>query len=302
MTTTADRALWQTVRGAPTSLPVAWVAWLGVAALASVLLAGRLGPAGAVIPILAVGWVIARRAPLPPEGRRQYHLDDLEVTSIGPGARVVRLPWSAVETVTQGPSTLGLSGAGVTIGLPLRASEPTVWSAVLALAVPGLAQEMWERLEDGEEMRLRSTLQPTTRALAWWAYPPALLAGLVSMSLPAVSVAVALALAERGVAWLGTRRGTVILHRAGLAIRVGLRRVLLSWSSVEVLQGSQGLYVDGVDGVGGRIGAGLPNFWVAAPVIEMKARLGASSGATVHFRVRLADGGLEVVGEIEPMA
>jgi len=68
------------------------------------------------------------------------------------------------------------------------------------------------------------------------------------------------------------------------------------------VSGARGLVVGAVDGTSGRITKLLPNFWVAAPVIEMKARLGPHSGALVHFRVRVAEGGLSVVGEVEPSA
>jgi hypothetical protein len=63
-----------------------------------------------------------------------------------------------------------------------------------------------------------------------------------------------------------------------------------------------GLLVGMADGPCGKVLTGLPNFWAAAPVIEMKAQLGPHAPATVHFRVRMQPGGVAVVGEVEPTA
>ena len=42
-----------------------------------------------------------------------------------------------------------------------------------------------------------------------------------------------------------------------------------------------------------------PSFWAAAPVIELRAQLGGECPGDVHFRVRVDQGALEVVGEID---
>jgi hypothetical protein len=68
------------------------------------------------------------------------------------------------------------------------------------------------------------------------------------------------------------------------------------------MHGPHGLLVGPTEGECGLVATSLPNFWAAAPVIETKTRLGPGPGATVHFRVRLAEGRLAVVGEVEPVA
>src|SRR5580765_5216743 len=102
MATSPGGVLWVTVPGATRAPLLAWVAWMAFAALGGPLLAERLGPAGAAILVIGVGWILARRIPPPVERLRRYHLDDAEVTVIGPGGRVLRLPWESVERVTQG--------------------------------------------------------------------------------------------------------------------------------------------------------------------------------------------------------
>ena len=71
--------LWVTVPGATPAPLVAWVGWLAFVAIAVPLLASTLGPAGAAILVIGVGWILARRIPVPVERLRRYHLDDSEV-------------------------------------------------------------------------------------------------------------------------------------------------------------------------------------------------------------------------------
>ena len=84
-----------------------------------------------------------------------------------------------------------------------------------------------------------------------------------------------------------------------MALRAGLRSLFVSWRRAGVLRDAHGLVVGPTEGQGGLVAARLANFWVAAPVIETRAQLGPVADAHVTFRVRLAEGRLAVVGEIE---
>lgn len=296
-----DEPLWLTVRGASLALAAGWAAWTGGAVLAGSALAAAVGPAGAVLIVMAAGWVLARRAPSPRECLRRYHVDDTEVVAMGPGRAVRRLPWSAIRSLTQEPGALRLEGEGVIVRLPLHSVvESGAWGRLLAHVVPALADEMWAQIEDGEQVDLTPALDPASGPLGWWAWAPALGAALAAGGRGAVGLAVALVLVERGVAFARARVRAVALHRAGAGVRFRLWRFLVAWPRIDVLRVPGGLVL----GVHGRTcslaASGLPNFWAAAPVIEMKAYLGPRTGATVHFRVRLADDGPAVVGEVEP--
>ena len=173
MSTTVERTLWLTVPGARPCVAFGWLLWVGLALLGAPHVVAILGPAGAAIVVLTVGWALARSLPAPLECLRHYHLDDMEITAIGPGAKVRRLAWDRVETVTQRGRALGLAGDGMRVAVPFRTvAETTLWSAALARVVPELATDVWERLEDGEEVRLAPALEPAWGALAWWAWAP----------------------------------------------------------------------------------------------------------------------------------
>ena len=299
--TQVDEPLWLTARGASLPLAAGWVVWSVGAIVASPALAAAVGPAGAVLVVLAAGWVLARRAPSPRECLRRYHVDDTELVAMGPGRTVRRLPWSAVRSLTQESGALRLEGEGVVIRLPLGSVvESGAWGHVLAHVVPALADEMWAQIEDGEQVELAPGLDPATGPLAWWAWLPALGACLTSSGVAGASVVLALVVFERGAALLRARVRAVALHRSGAGFRFRLWRFLVAWPRIDVLRVPGGLVL----GVHGRTcnltASGLPNFWAAAPVIEMKAHLGPRTGATVHFRVRLAEDGPAVVGEVEP--
>jgi hypothetical protein len=300
MTTNGERTLWLTLRGAAPTLPLAWLAWCALVLAVAWTLAGTLGPAGAMIAVLAAGWVVARRAPSPREAFRFYHLDDDELVAMGPGRQVRRLPWSAVTTLTQERRALRIEGEGVSIRLPLhRLVEADAWGAVLARVVPALADEMWALLEEGEQVELTPSLEPATRLLAWWAYAPALLACLAGTGLTGLRVGFALAAAERCIALVRSHGRTVALHRAGAALRVRLWRFLVAWTRVEVVRVPSGLLLATHGRRCGVVASELPNFWAAAGVIAMKAHLGPRTDALVHFRVRMAEDGPAVVGEVE---
>lgn len=302
MGTSAGGVLWVTVPGATRAPLFAWMAWIAFVAVGLPLLAERLGPAGAAILLIGVGWILARRIPLPSERLRRYHLDDTEVTVIGPGGRVLRLPWESVERVTQGRLTLTLHGSGIRVAIPmLPLVGRGIWAPVLARVVPELAEDLWARLDEGEKVDLVPGLEPDSRALAWWAWGPALVAAALGVGPVGLVVAAALAFSERGVALLRARIGTVTLQRAGVALRSGLRGVFVSWPRVEVMRAAYGLLVGPADGRCGRVRTTLPNYCAAAPVIELRAQLGTSN-AHVSFRARIAEGRLAVVGEVEPSA
>jgi hypothetical protein len=281
-------------------VPILWLAWGAALTFVAPTFVDRLGPAGVALLGLGGGWAFARSMPVPVEWLRRYHLDDQEVTAMGPGRRVRRLPWVIVSAITQDRRALRLEGDDVAIRLPLRPLVATgAWGVVLARVVPQLAEEMWSLLEEGEQVRLAPAVEPSTRALAWWAYGPVAVAFLAARAVTGWEVVLALAVAERLVAFVRTRVRAVALHRAGAAVRSRLWKLVVAWPRLEVERTAHGLLL----GIRGRpcgmVGSGLPNFWAAAPVIEMKAHLGARAGATVHFRVRLAEDGPAVVGEVE---
>ncbi|HYR96274.1 MAG TPA: hypothetical protein VEM57_06020 [Candidatus Binatus sp.] len=294
----APPALWLTLPGTPPVVAVAWVVWVGAAAAGAPVLATFLGPAGTVLAVLVLGWLAARRAPAPTECLRRYHLDDAEVTALGPGRTVHRLPWSAILTLTEERGTVVLAGSRLSLSLPRDAAG---WSALLTRVVAGLAEEMWGLVEDGEEVRLEPRVAPGALALLWWAWLPALLACAGGAGARGAALAFGFALAERGVAFLRCGAGAVALGPAGLTLRTRGRRVVIPWADAEVVRAPQGLFVAVPGGACGLVPRGLPNFSAVAAVIETKARLGPCP-AIVHFRVRVADGELAIVGEVEPMA
>jgi hypothetical protein len=301
--TTVDSVLWLTLRGAAGVLPVVWLAWLVVAVLAAPPLVAALGPAGGVLVILAGGWLAACRLQSPLEWLRRYHLDDAEVTVMGPGQRVRRLPWCRVQGFTQERQALRLEGGGLALRLPLLPLvRAGAWERVLARVVPELASEMWALLDEGEALRLAPPHDPPLRGLAPWAYLPALAACVAAAGPIGLAVGTAVALAERTVGWLRVRAGAVMLHRTGVALRKRMRGLFVAWPRAEVTSLPRGLVVGVADGAVGVVSSALPNFWAAAAVIEMKARLGARADAAVHFRARLGSGGFSVVGEVEPTA
>jgi len=295
-----QRALWLTLRGAAGAVPILWLAWCAAVTIVVPTFVERLGPAGVAVLGLGGGWAFARWLPAPVEWLRRYHVDDQEITAMGPGRRVRRLPWAAVGAITQDRRALRLEGDDLTIRLPLRPLIAAgAWGAVLARVVPQLAEEMWSLLEEGEQVRLAPPVEPSTRALAWWAYGPVAAALVPAPATGALEIAVALAACERLAAFLRTRARAVGLHRAGAAVRSRLRRLVVSWSRLEVERTAHGLLLAVHGRTCGLVASGLPNFWAAAPVIEMKAHLGPRAGATVHFRVRLEEDGPAVVGEVE---
>jgi len=298
----SERALWLTLPAAPTGIAFGWFAWLVGSVSAAGVLTELIGPAGAMLAVLSLGWVLGRRALVPSDCLRRHHLDDAELTVLGPGRTVRRLPWSQIATITQEGGALRVEARGTRLTLPLGSLVASAgWSALLTRVVAALAAEMWALIEDGERVRLEPRSDPPTRALVWWAYVPAVLACGLGPGARGVALVLAVALAERGLALLRRRAAAVTLDREGLAVRRRGRRVVVPWSEAEVVRASEGLFVAVPGGACDLIASRLPNFWAAAPVIETKAQLGTFS-APVQFRVRLAGGTLAVVGEVEPAA
>src|SRR5207247_9949228 len=160
-----ERPLWLTVPGASAAVLLAWVVWLVLAALAPALLAASLGPAGAMLAVVTLGWWLARRAPEPGEALRRYHLDEAEVIAMGPGTAVRRLPWPEVVTLTETRHALVLEGRGTRLRLPLAAA---VRSALLDRVAAGLAAELWALLDEGGPVRRGPATDPLPAALGWW--------------------------------------------------------------------------------------------------------------------------------------
>src|SRR3989442_589591 len=289
-----ERPLWLTVPGASAAVLLGWVVWLILAALAPALVAASLGPAGAMLAVVTLGWGLARRAPGPGAALRRYHLDEAEVIALGPGTAVRRLPWSEVVTLTETRHALVLEGRGTRLRLPLAAA---VRSALLDRVAAGLAAELWALLDEGETVRLGPATDPLPRALAWWVYVPVLAAGLAGAGTAGLAAALVVVLVERAGAGFRRRVSSVTLDRGG--VRLG--RVVVPWSDAEGRHAEGGLQVGARGGACVLVPTRIANFWAAVPGIETKAQLGPYS-ATVRFRVRRGDRGLALVGEVEPTA
>ena len=298
--TTVDAALWLTLRGTSAGVPLAWIVLLATVALATGPATATLGPAGAVLAIGAVGWLLASRLPSPLEWLRRYHVDDGEVTAMGPGKLVRRVPWSRVHTLTQERRALKIVGDGLVIRLPTRPLiRSGAWGALLAHVVPDLADELWVLLEEGEQVRLAPSPEPTTMNLVWWAWTPTLLGAALGSGSAGIVVAFGLAVLERAIAVGRARAGTVTLHRTGMVLRARIRGLFAAWSRAEVAHEPDGLIVAIPQGASARVPTALPNFWAAAAVIQLRTQLGLRAGGTVHFRAHIGNDGFAVVGEVE---
>jgi hypothetical protein len=299
MSESDERPLWLTLPGASPWVAVGWVAWVGAVGVMAALVAPVLGPAGPLIGILAGGWLLARRMPMPVECFRRYHLDRDELTVMGPGRIVQRLPWDQVRSLTQGRHALELAGPGLSAALPVDALYDTdTWFEVLGRVVPTVAADLWAVAEDGE-FRLMPPLDPPTRSLAWWAYVPAVTACLVGVGIAGAILTVALAAGERLVSLLRARRGAVTVQPDGVSFRAGRAGAFAPWSNADAAPAAGGLRVTFPRGGSELVPASLPNFWPAAAVIQLRAKLGPDCPAVVYFRVHLQDGGLAVIGEVE---
>lgn len=293
--------LWLLFRGAPASIAVAWSCWATGATILATLAAGGLGPAGVVMPVLLVGWLLARHLPSPLEPARRYHLDDSEVSVLGPGSRVRRVAWGEVNGVTQERHALVLSYPDGTVRLPLpEVRAAGAWGPALARVVPGVAAELWARTDAGP-VRLSPRLDPPTMALAWWAWVPALAACAVAAGLPGLGIfGMAVAL-ERLVGWAASRARGVVVDGRGITLLSPRGRTFVSWGDALVAPCPGGLAVARPGHDPGVVPATLANFWAIAPVCELRAQLGPDCPSEVSFRARVEDGALAVVGEVEAL-
>lgn len=294
-----ERALWLDVRGGTGMSLTVWTAWVLLSLLGAALAVPFVGPGGATLGVLALGWLFARAYGLPVEVLRRFHVDDDELIVWGLGGHVQRLPWSAVTTVTQSGHHLFLTAPTVECALPLaELYQHEAWFPILRRVVPQVAAELWARLEDSV-IELVPDPEPSHLALVWWAYGPALVAAVIATGWEGFTVGVGVAAAERAVNLLRMRRQTVTLHPAGVMLGSSRASDFASWSHAEATPVIGGLRLS----IGGRraglIPASAPNFWAAAAVIQLRAKLRDEKPANVHFRLRYANGGLAVVGEIE---
>src|SRR5581483_1805715 len=115
---------------------------------------------------------------------------------------------------------------------------------------------------------------------------------------PGLAVLLAPACAERAAALALRACRTVTLHPGGIAFREG-RGLFVPWERLRVTPTPRGLRIEHDGGGAGLIPLWLPNFWAAAAVIQLRAQVGPDCPAEVHFRLRLAGGGLAVVGEFD---
>ena len=297
----APRVLWTTWRGAPVRVAAYWLGWSGAATLGAASLASVVGPAGAGVGILTLGWLLARRSASPLDCLRRFHLDDAEVLALGPFRRIRRITWAQVERITQERHALVLAGCGRTLALPLPPLlASAAWGPVLARVVPTLADDLWERLEAGM-VRLVPPADPPLSNLLWWSWVPTLLACL-ALGSPGATVAVCvLAAGERLAAWLVGRARACTIAPSGIDLRGRRGRVFVPWSDALVTPAADGLGVSAPGHDPGFLPTAAPSFWAAAAVIELRAQLGPNTAADVHFRVRFENGGIAVVGEVESL-
>ena len=294
-----EQPLWLDVRGGAGIGLAVWAVWVLLALVGAAVATPVIGVGGAMLGLCALGWLFARAYGVPVEVLRRFHLDDDELIVWGLGRQVHRLPWSTVTTVTQTPQHLILTAPSAVCVLPLaQLYRHEAWFAVLRRVVPQVAAELWARLEDSV-IELSPDPEPSAWALVWWAYGPAVAATIVATGWNGLAVAVAIALVERGLMLLHVRTQTVTLHPAG--VMVGGRRAsdFASWSLAEAVPVVGGLRLTVGGRAAGTIPSTAPNFWAAAAVIQLRAKLRDEKPPHVHFRLRYANGGLAVVGEIE---
>jgi hypothetical protein len=290
-----EAPLWLTVRGASAWTAVGWLTWVAGVALVATVTGASLGPAGPVLAVLAVGWLLARNHPAPTECLRRYHLDDEELVILGPGRRVRRLRWADVEVVSEQRRALCLVAAGTVAYLPraplvaVRALVP-----VLRRVMPVVAEALWDHIET-RIVRLVPNADPPSRALAWWAYAPAVLASAAAGAAPGLAVLLALACGERGLALARARRHAVTLHAGGVAVA----DFFAPWTGAATMPWPGGLRVVVPSRAAALVPDTLPNFWAAAAVIQLRALLGPACSAEVYFRVHAEGDELSVVGEVE---
>jgi hypothetical protein len=290
--------LWLLLPAPPRAVLAGWIVWMLTAALGGHVLIGAVGPLGTATAFVIAGVWLARQLPGPLECLCRHHLDDTEITRLGPGRSVTRLEWSEVHSCTQGRDALVLAGGGRRMRLPLRALiECQGWSAVLARVVPSRAEALWQAL-DGAAIALVPTADPGAGRIAGWCWLPALAAALGAHDPTAGMVAILLAGLERAVVLVRRRLRTVVLQPGGLVVAGPHGRFFAPWDNVTVEPAPHGLTVRSPRGFG-IVPADIDDFWSAAAVIELHAQLGFRQPDLVRFRVHVEGSEIAVVGEVD---
>jgi hypothetical protein len=290
--------LWLTLPAAPRSVLAGWIAWTLAAALLARLLGGIAGPAGVAVAVVVAGVWLARHYAGPLECFCRHHLDDAEITRLGPGRSVARLDWSEVAGCSQARHALVVTGGGRRMVLPLGPLiERAGWAAVLARVVPGRAEALWHAL-DGGAVVLVPAVDPPLGRIAAWCWAPALAAALGAGEPMLALVAVAVAVLERAVVHVRRRLNTVVLQPGGIVVAGAHGRFFAPWDSLTVEPVAAGLTVRSPRGTG-LVPAEIDDFWAAAAVIELHAQLGFRQPDLVHFRVHIDGTEIAVVGEVE---
>jgi hypothetical protein len=290
--------LWVTIRGASRGLAAAWGAWMGLVALLAAPLGTILGSGGVVVSVLTVGWLVARRFPDPGAAWRRYHLDDREVTVMGPGRRVRRIEWGACRGYAATALGLRLDAAEGAIVVPLPPRhEEAIWRAVLACIVPSRAEALW-RTHDHAAVRLVPAPEPGAAALASWAWAPAALAVACAPALPSLGLALGLAAVQCLLARARSEWRAVVLQPSGVVLPDGHRRCFVAWDEMRAEIGPHGLDVHGPRG-SGLVTPDVLDFMALVAVIRLRADLGFVDADCVSFRIALDGDGLAVVGEVE---
>jgi len=296
--TSPASTLWLTLPAPARWVLAGWIVWLLAAVLLAHVAVGVVGTAGVAVAVVIAGVWLARQLPGPLECLRSHHLDDVEVTRIGPGRAVVRLEWSEVARCAQVRHALVLAGGGRRMVLPLAPLiERAGWAAVLARVVPGRAEALWQALDSGA-VALVPAVDPGLGRIAAWCWAPAAAVALGTGEPILALVAAALAGLERAVVHVRRRLRTVVLQPGGIVVAGARGRFFAPWDSLTVEPAAEGLTVRSPRGIG-VVPAEIDDFWAAAAVIELHAQLGFRQPDLVHFRVHIEGTEIAVVGEVE---
>lgn len=291
-------SLWLTLPAPARSAALAWLAWTAAAALAGRFLVPAAGPLGVALAVVVAGIWLARRLPAPDECLCRHHLDDAEITRLGPGRSVARLEWSEIASCAQGRHALVVRGGGRRMALPLPVLiERAGWAAVLSRVVPGRAEALWQAL-DGGAVVLVPAVDPPLARIAAWCWGPAIAVTIGAGDPNVALLAGTLAALERAVVHVRRRLRTVVLQPGGVVVAGSHGRFFAPWDGLTVEPAADGLTVRSPRGTG-LVPADIEDFWAAAAVIELHAQLGYRQPDVVRFRVHVDGTEIAVVGEVE---